>query len=224
MAAQIADIETGAGVPSDGSPDLDDVLYSLRQPPYTYSDMREFLESEYNSENIDFWGTVEEYRQRFEKTKAPKIVRVSEAGSMASKEGAAKLILDTYIAEGSEKEVNISGTQRAAVVSALGPQGESGSSSDAVFAEAQNEIKRIMQTDSYPRFLKTVTTTNLSPASATWRTKVGISLVLFGALVVSGLFIGLELAGIVGTPLFRLASLPILIVGFGFLISGRQKV
>ena len=122
MAAAIGDIESAA-VATENSPNIDEVLYSLRQPPYTYSDMREFLESEFNSENIDFWGNVEEYRQRFEKAKAPKQVRVAEPGSMQNQQDAAKLILDTYIAAGSEKEVNISGTQRSAVVKALGPEG-----------------------------------------------------------------------------------------------------
>jgi len=216
MAAAIGDVESGAK--RGDEPDLKDVLYSLRGPPYTYNDMREFLETEFNTENIDFWGNVEEFRQKFEKVPAPKMVRVTSTPFNTKQEGVNR-IMEEFVKQGADREVNISSKQRSEIISAV----QSGKD-DNLFEAAQKEVYKLMSEDSYPRYLKTVTTTNITTGQANWRKRVGIIQLIIGVFVVTGAVIGLEYASLLRVPFVRLVNLPILVVGFGFFISGTQKV
>jgi len=213
----MASIEDGDGVGGGDQPGVDEVLYSLRQAPFTYDDLREFMESEYNQENLDFWGRVEEYRQTFEDAQAPKMVRVSSR-KPTDPNSESKGILQEFVEVGSPNEVNISGQMREEIVKKT-QAGES----RGIFDSAQMEIRRIISSDTFPRFLQRVVRTNITDSQANWRKHLGYFLIFLG-IVVTGVVIGLEFADIVGFPYLRFLNLPFFINGLGYYISGKQKV
>uniref|UniRef100_A0A3Q4BZ23 RGS domain-containing protein n=1 Tax=Mola mola TaxID=94237 RepID=A0A3Q4BZ23_MOLML len=100
---------------------------------------RHFLRSEFSDENLDFWLAVE----RFKKTRS--------ANKMATR--AAK-IYDEFISTTAGRQVNVDSSVRESTYQRLRPE-----VNPASFQLAQDQIFSLMETDSYPRFLR-------SPASA----------------------------------------------------------
>ncbi|XP_078489784.1 uncharacterized protein LOC100178431 [Ciona intestinalis] len=108
-------------------PKLSDVL---REPELGMI-FRSFLKSEFSEENYDFWVEVEKYKR-------------SLSAKMADN------IYSSFIAPDSLREVNISAHTRNETIRNLAtPDG-------TIFNLAQNEIFRLMEKDSFSRFMATV--------------------------------------------------------------------
>lgn len=108
-------------------------LEALLTNQYGVAVFRHFLRSEFSEENLDFWLAVE----RFKKTRPLK---------MATK--AAK-ICDEFISTNAARQVNVDSSVREATNHSL-----SLGICPASFQLAQDQIFALMETDSYPRFLK----------------------------------------------------------------------
>ena len=222
--AKVGDVEEGAAcaLPAKpAAPSIDDVLYSLRAAPFTFEDLFEFSQREHSAENAQFWATVEHYRQVHEGTAGPAAVRV-EATELASAERARRLIVDKFVADSAPEQVNISSSQRVAVLRAAG-DGAASISPRGVFDEAQAEIKLLIQNDTLPRFIRSARSTNISKPQAQWRERTGWALFLISALLFGLIFL-LEYLAVLRTPWARLAGWPLCVLGLGYLISGKQQV
>ncbi|XP_063345087.1 regulator of G-protein signaling 3-like isoform X1 [Pelmatolapia mariae] len=117
-------------------------LESLLSNQYGLTVFRHFLRSEFSEENLDFWLAVE----RFKKTRP--------SNKMAAR--AAK-IYDHFISTTAARQVNVDSAIREATNQSL----RLGVSS-ASFQLAQEQIFNLMETDSYPRFLKSRLYTQLA--------------------------------------------------------------
>ncbi|XP_076747352.1 regulator of G-protein signaling 3 isoform X4 [Maylandia zebra] len=117
-------------------------LESLLSNQYGLTVFRHFLRSEFSEENLDFWLAVE----RFKKTRP--------SNKMAAR--AAK-IYDHFISTTASRQVNVDSAIREATNQSL----RLGVSS-ASFQLAQEQIFNLMETDSYPRFLKSRLYTQLA--------------------------------------------------------------
>eukprot|EP01156_Anaeramoeba_ignava_P021668 Anaeramoba_ignava/c19510_g1_i3.p1 GENE.c19510_g1_i3~~c19510_g1_i3.p1 ORF type:complete len:229 (+),score=91.85 c19510_g1_i3:551-1237(+) len=110
---------------------FDEVLHSKFALGY----FRSFLKSEFSDENVDFWATVQVFK---------KLNKKSDISKMA------QLIYNKYIKEGSQREVNIDYLDRRKVESVF----LKGDYDKALFESSQDKIYRLMETDCFPRFLK----------------------------------------------------------------------
>jgi hypothetical protein len=220
--AKVDDVEQGAACAAPGkpvAPSIDDVLYSLRAAPFTLDDLLEFSQLEHSAENAQFWATVEHYRQVHEGAAGPAKVRV-EATELANAERARQLIVDKFVADSAPDQVNISSSQRTAVLRAAGAASVS---PRGVFDEAQDEIKLLIDRDTFPRFLRSARSTNISKPQAKWRERTGWALLLASALVVGLVFL-LEYLEVLRTPWVRVLGWPLCVLGLGYFISGKQQV
>ena len=93
---------------------------------------REFLESEYSGENLEFYEAVVGFKKSSDQISS------------------AKVIYDTFIAVGSSREVNIDSLTRNAIKEKL----ESDGFDLEMFDQAQEKIYSLMARDSFPRFLQ----------------------------------------------------------------------
>ncbi|GCB75201.1 regulator of G-protein signaling 4-like [Scyliorhinus torazame] len=94
---------------------------------------RAFLRSEFSEENIDFWVTCEEYKN-------------AKAGSKLPLK--AQKIYDEFVKVQAPKEVNLDSRSRERVHRNMARP------SPSCFDPAQKRIHGLMETDSFPRFLK----------------------------------------------------------------------
>ncbi|XP_035772118.1 regulator of G-protein signaling 3-like [Neolamprologus brichardi] len=117
-------------------------LESLLSNQYGLTVFRHFLRSEFSEENLDFWLAVE----RFKKTRP--------SNKMAAR--AAK-IYDHFISTTAARQVNVDSAIREATNQSLCV-----GVSSASFQLAQEQIFNLMETDSYPRFLKSRLYTQLA--------------------------------------------------------------
>lgn len=97
---------------------------------------RAFLLQEYSAENIEFWLAC----QRFKSQK----IRKSEDRKVAALE-----IYEKYLADGAPNEVNLPSESKERLVEALGREVDA-----HLFDIVQQEILNLMQSDTFPRFLK----------------------------------------------------------------------
>ncbi|KAF7638328.1 RGS domain-containing protein [Meloidogyne graminicola] len=97
---------------------------------------REFLQSEFSEENLDFWLDVENFK-RMKDSKKQTLQK-------------AQYIFDTYIKELAIKEVNLDSETRLKTKNGL----QNDPIRTDIFNLAQSKIEQLMAKDSYPRFLK----------------------------------------------------------------------
>uniref|UniRef100_A0A183CAZ4 RGS domain-containing protein n=1 Tax=Globodera pallida TaxID=36090 RepID=A0A183CAZ4_GLOPA len=97
---------------------------------------REFLQSEFSEENLEFWLECEEFKRMKTGKK-----------STAQK---ANQIFDNFVRELAPKEVNLDSQTRLATEAALAMV----PLRTEMFTIAQHKIEQLMAKDSYPRFLK----------------------------------------------------------------------
>uniref|UniRef100_A0A667YSJ0 RGS domain-containing protein n=1 Tax=Myripristis murdjan TaxID=586833 RepID=A0A667YSJ0_9TELE len=95
---------------------------------------RHFLRSEFSEENLDFWLAVEKYK----KTRP-----LSKMAARADK------IYNEFISTSAARQVNVD-----SLVRDLTNQSLRGGAGPASFQLAQDQIFSLMETDSYPRFLR----------------------------------------------------------------------
>lgn len=109
-------------------------LETLLTNQYGVAVFRHFLRSEFSEENLDFWLAVETFK------------RTRPFSKMAAQ---AKKIYDEFISPSALRQVNVDsfvrGSTNYSLSVDLGP---------ASFQLAQDQIFNLMETDSYPRFLK----------------------------------------------------------------------
>jgi len=91
------------------------------------------LEQEFSTENINFWKDVQRY-----KTIPNQEERVTEA----------ERIINTYLLLSSPQEINIKGNMKEATVKRI----RDGDYSNESFADATNEVLKMMERDSFKRF------------------------------------------------------------------------
>ncbi|CAL8248075.1 unnamed protein product [Merluccius merluccius] len=113
-----------------------DSFEALLSNKYGMAVFRHFLRSEFSEENLDFWLAVEKYKRTRTLTK------------MATK---AHSIFNEFISTSASRQVNVDSSVREmtnqSLLQAPGP---------ASFKSAQDQIYSLMESDSYPRFLKSL--------------------------------------------------------------------
>uniref|UniRef100_A0A3B4ZI97 RGS domain-containing protein n=1 Tax=Stegastes partitus TaxID=144197 RepID=A0A3B4ZI97_9TELE len=102
-------------------------LEALLTNQYGLAVFRHFLRSEFSEENLDFWLAVEKYK---------KTCPFSKMAARAAK------IYDEFISTSASRQVHVC----LSICPLIGPH--------ASFQLAQDQIFGLMETDSYPRFLK----------------------------------------------------------------------
>uniref|UniRef100_A0A3B4ZES9 RGS domain-containing protein n=1 Tax=Stegastes partitus TaxID=144197 RepID=A0A3B4ZES9_9TELE len=109
-------------------------LEALLTNQYGLAVFRHFLRSEFSEENLDFWLAVEKYK---------KTCPFSKMAARAAK------IYDEFISTSASRQVNVDSSVRESTTQSLHL-----GISHASFQLAQDQIFGLMETDSYPRFLK----------------------------------------------------------------------
>ncbi|KAM7046857.1 regulator of G-protein signaling 18 isoform 1-T1 [Acridotheres tristis] len=92
-----------------------------------------FLKTEFSEENIEFWIACEDYKKS------------KSAHELLPK---AKTIFETFIQKDAPKEVNLDFHTKEVTSQSMGQPGRS------TFEAAQSTVYRLMEQDSYPRFLR----------------------------------------------------------------------
>jgi len=159
--------------------------------PWRPQTFLEFLHTELNEENLLFFEEVEAFKAHKgvvsrapEKSLLtfPESVRVDDSTYV-------KGLVETFVKEDSPRQVNISADQRTKLLGEVEKAVESQGYNPDMFLEAQHEVKKLMQQDSWPRFIKKVLTENISREDRMYRIKTGVLYFLL-ALLISGLFLG----------------------------------
>lgn len=103
-------------------------------------------------ENIRFWCAVNEFHNAVDLLRAPACQDESDYGEIDLRVFAQDIV-DTYIKNDSEMQINISASQRNKVQRDVTTTG--GPIKRGVFDNAQKEVYAMMSRHSYPRFLVT---------------------------------------------------------------------
>uniref|UniRef100_A0A3B4ZII9 RGS domain-containing protein n=1 Tax=Stegastes partitus TaxID=144197 RepID=A0A3B4ZII9_9TELE len=133
-------------------------LEALLTNQYGLAVFRHFLRSEFSEENLDFWLAVEKYK---------KTCPFSKMAARAAK------IYDEFISTSASRQVNVDSSVRESTTQSLHL-----GISHASFQLAQDQIFGLMETDSYPRFLKSrlyAQLANDSTHTASWSVAVSQS-------------------------------------------------
>ncbi|XP_063056915.1 regulator of G-protein signaling 8 [Engraulis encrasicolus] len=112
-----------------------DSLAEFLKNKYYMAAFREFLRSEFSEENLEFWLACREYREST--SSARRFLRATE-------------IYQEFLHPTAEKEVNLNQRTRDRVKGQMA----SASALPRCFEEAESEVLRLMETDSWHRFLK----------------------------------------------------------------------
>ncbi|KAG5847428.1 regulator of G-protein signaling 8-like [Anguilla rostrata] len=108
-------------------------LEKLLQSKYGMATFHTYLKTEYSDENIEFWLRCEEYK------------KIKSSNRMNSK---AKKIYEQYIQTKAPREINIDHHTRETIkINVMAP-------TPICFDEAQKIVYKLMERDSYPRFLR----------------------------------------------------------------------
>jgi len=206
-------LEDGTYV-SDSAPAIDDLLFDLRQPPFTFDDFRSFMVREMAEENIDYWQATEAFRQTFGKVRAPKIVRLAKN---MNAEGTVRGIIDEYVSPNAPREINLPYEMRNQIV-----QNQTGVNV-TVFDESQEEVKKLMEVNSYSRFLAVSSKQNITESQSVFRKKVGYVFFFLSVAYAAGI-IALEEAGILKTYFLRVLDFIFLFIATSYFLSGKKKV
>jgi len=99
--------------------------------------LKQYLTQEFSEENLLFWTDVENYKR------LPSYERFSRA----------KEIFSTYIVDDSPLQVNIDSDCNDAIKNRLSKSSDSNTPLD-LFDEAQSWVCRLMESHSFPRFIK----------------------------------------------------------------------
>jgi len=198
------------------NPSVDEVLFSLRPSPFSLDDLREFLREEHCEENALFWARAEEFRQRFEEATGPTKVR-GFLSSVGDAESAKAEIIATHVKPGAPEEVNIGSRQRRELLK------HNEDNKKGCFDKAQLEIKHLIVSGPFERFLTRVAAHNITEAFARYRRHVGYTCFVLSAILTS-IIILLEVYTLLGTPFLRLANLFTTVPAWAYTISGFQRV
>lgn len=109
---------------------------------YLRGGFEHFLISEYSIENMDFYENVQQYK------------RAWYDYTTTTSRSVAKKIMANYIGGNSRNEINIKDETMLRITRAMAEEDSSKKLREDIFDEAFLEIKRIMESDSLPRFLK----------------------------------------------------------------------
>jgi hypothetical protein len=169
----------------DGIPTFEAVLTGeVAVEPWAPKTFLDFLHAEHNDENFFFFQETEAFKAL--KGKSPKTpsdeLLVLPGDVRADAKRYVLTIIETFVREDAPRQVNISATQREKVMDDVKAALEAQGYEPEVFEEAQGEVKRLMQQDSWPRFKQKMLTTNLSANSTKSRLYEGLLTVSVGVL------------------------------------------
>jgi hypothetical protein len=196
-----------------GLPNFDMVLLGQGGiEPWKPETFLEFLESEHNSENLFFFEVrcvcacvaggahVIVLVQEVEALKAKKGV----SGSVAPEQGLLILpaearmddvkwiesLTDTFVRDGATQQINIAHQQRESLLRGVTSAVSSRQVHAEIFQEAQNEVRRLMAQDAWPRYIVKMTSQNIDSRERSSRFTRGM-VGIFATLLFVGLCLGL---------------------------------
>jgi hypothetical protein len=161
----------------DGIPTFEAVLTGeVVLEPWAPKTFLDFLHAEHNDENFFFFQETEAFRALEGKVpKAPSDDLLLLPGDVrADLPRYVHEIIETFVRENAPRQVNISATQREKLLNDVKAALEAQGYDADVFEEAQNEVKRLMQLDAWPRFKQKMLTHNLSPVGVEIRLYKGL--------------------------------------------------
>ncbi len=126
-------------------------LTTILQHPIGIKFFRIFVESEFSSENLEFWEELHTFRSRF---------RPDAKGATASEEmrQSAQKIYDEFVKVGSEQEMNLTKRIRQKISDSIA----GGRCDYLLFVDAQREIEDLMSRDTFMRFKKVPFSTDIA--------------------------------------------------------------
>lgn len=172
---------------SDGIPTFEQVLSGkTKKQPWVADTFLEFLQTELNEENFFFFEEVEAYKAIKGYQKAisppdnllllPKTIREDENKYVNA-------LIETFVKENAPRQVNISEEQRKAILKKVESTIEKAYEPE-LFEDAQVEVKRLMQHDSWPRFMRKIFSENTSQEDRAYRLKAGIVWTILSAVAI----------------------------------------
>jgi len=181
-------------------PTLDALLIGRTAHPVTKAEFRAALRVEASEENLDFVEAIQKLRLKFS-------------------ESDAAMVVEQFLKPGSDLEVNISAKARQQVLDADPLTIE-------VFQQAEQEVKELLSTDSFPRFLDSLSRTNLAERNAKWRMCVGLIFLFLGvamslAMIVMTIF---EVVPVLAPRWWRILAFPMWLQGFTLYIQGKRRI
>lgn len=179
----------------DGIPTFEAVLTGeVALEPWAPKTFLDFLHAEHNDENFFFFQETEAFKALKGKTvsKPPPEDFLILPGSVRSDvRRYVHEIVKTFVQEDAPRQVNISATQREKLLEDVKAALEAQGYDDSVFEEAQNEVKRLMQQDSWPRFKQKMLTTNIDNAGRMSRLHEGL-FIMFLVVLTLALMLGFQ--------------------------------
>lgn len=137
------------------SVELLDIIGNKRRCPLTRTYFRAYLTATYNEELCDFLGAVHDYESSFFHEDLE--TRISPDGKSLTHKEFARNIVESFIAVGSPKEINISSSLRQKVLQDCSLEDPSACISPTVFHPARDEVIRLLKTNGLCEgFIKTM--------------------------------------------------------------------
>jgi len=199
---------SSASPPLINIPTFDQVIQGeIAREPWVPSSFLDFLKTELNDENFYFFEEVEAFKasKGLSKKAPPESLLLLPQEVRANDSKFVTELVNTFVKENAPRQVNISDDQRTKLMDQVGQAVESNGYDPSIFEEAQLEVKRLMQMDSWPRFMKRALLENVSQEDSHFRLKMGI---LWSVLTLIAL--GLMLGFLVPRWYIFLLFLPIL--------------
>jgi hypothetical protein len=165
---------------SHPTPPIDEVLGSSGKypEPWTLTTFLDYLESEHSGENLRYWSECEALKYMKKIPGAidppPELLLLKKEQIQQGKEGQwLDELLKTYVVEDATNQINISAAQREALLQRAKPLIPRNEADPTILNEAQQEVKMMMLQDSWPRFVMSAKTQNITTKSKNRKTIIG---------------------------------------------------
>ena len=127
---------------SNSTPSLDEILSGQTSyEPWRRETFLNFLQTEMNDENFFFFEEIEAFKAMIGQSKAkspPENLLLLPSSVRTDEKVYASTLVDTFVKEGAEHQVNISADQRIAIIESIS---KGGKNEVILFEEAQKEIE-----------------------------------------------------------------------------------
>lgn len=208
-----------------GDIDIDQVLEDQLQEPFTQENFRQFLVAEVSEENFEFYQRTLAYKEVLTSQSHEQSKHGSEEqiGKLVVLEEVNKIAQD-YISYDAPKQVNISSSLRKEIMRKVSESIENENAELSLFDDALREVKYLMRSGPFERFLAAARTRNISKMHANWRLRLGIygfiaGFAVLGASICVQLFLDNPVADSIFT---RLIAFPMYFFGFFQYLSGLR--